>query len=66
MITAIFMVYFLNTSSVQFISDQTIFNTVEECQAYSKGIIEMQKGKMAAGESEPHTATYRCVDWANE
>lgn len=63
MITAIFMVYFLGNQTTQFIPDQTIHKTMEECQLYSEALIKMQQEKVAKGLSSPHTAQYRCVNW---
>lgn len=66
MITAIFMVFFLETNSVQFISDQTIFKTVEDCEAYSRNAIAEQQAKVTVGQSDPHKAIFKCVNWGSD
>lgn len=63
MITAIFMIYFLETNTVQFIADQAIFSTVEECNLYAEQAKASQQQKVAEGSSDPHVATHKCINW---
>ncbi len=63
MITAIFMVYFLETNTVQFIADQATFPTMEECNQYAEQAKALQQKKVEEGSSDPHVATHKCVNW---
>lgn len=63
MITAVFMIFFLGTTEVQFIADPTVHKTMEECERYSLEMKRWQQDLVAQGLSEPHVATFRCVNW---
>jgi hypothetical protein len=66
MISAVFMIIFLEGGEIQFIAEQPIFKTVEECQTYALDAIADQKALVAAGISEPHTAIYKCIEWGSD
>lgn len=66
MITAIFLVFFLEQGTVQVIADQTIFSTVEECELYANEAKEKQQQMVLQGLSDPHTALHTCINWGTD
>jgi hypothetical protein len=66
MISLIFMIIFLEGGEIQFIAEQPVFNSVEECEAYAFEAIADQKALVEVGISEPHTAVFKCVNWGQD
>lgn len=66
MITAVFLVYFLESSTFQIIADQQIFKTMEECNQYAEQAKEIQQFKVVEGLSDPHKAIHQCINWGTD
>lgn len=66
MITAVFLVYFLETGTFQILADQQVFKTIEECNLYAEQAKEIQQQKVLEGTSDPHTAIHKCINWGTD
>lgn len=66
MITAVFLIFFLEQGTVQVIADQAIFSTMEECELYAENAKADQQQKVLQGLSDPHTALHTCVNWGTD
>ena len=66
MITAVFLVLFIETGEIQIIPDQTIFTTMEQCNQYAEEAKAIQQQKAVTGESDPHRAIHKCIQWGTD
>lgn len=66
MITAVFLVFFLETGKPMLIADQAVFSTMEECNQYAEAAKAEQQQKVLQGLSDPHTAIHTCINWRTD
>ena len=56
----------IETGEIQIIPDQTIFTTMEQCNQYAEEAKAIQQQKAVTGESDPHRAIHKCVQWGTD
>jgi hypothetical protein len=66
MISAIFLIFFLETGTITFYADQTVFTSLEECNQYAEEQKAFNQAQVIAGINAPHRAIHRCVDWGQD
>ena len=66
MISAVFLIFFLETGGLMVVSDGNFFKSMEECNRYAENRIIEESEQVATGENSPHKAIYRCIDWGSD
>lgn len=66
MISAIFLIFFLDTGTIYVHSEQQIFKTMDECNQFAEAEKQRQQDLVATGQNAPHKAIHRCLDWGQD
>jgi hypothetical protein len=66
MISAVFLIFFLDTGVIYVHSEQTIFKTLDECNQFAEAEKQRQQDLVATGQNAPHKAIHRCIEWGQD
>lgn len=66
MISAVFLIFFLENNEVMIYADQQIFETMEECNLWAEGKKEIELGRVETGENSPHRSIHTCINWGGD
>lgn len=66
MITAFFLVFFFDNSTIFVHTDQQIFKTMEDCELFAETEKQRNQDLAKEGINRPHKAIHVCYDWGQD
>ena len=66
MISAVFLIFFLNTPDYMYYAAPYTFETMEECNLWAEAEKARNQEKVKSGKNSPHRAIHTCVNWGGD
>jgi hypothetical protein len=66
MISAVFLVFFLNSTDSIYYAAPFTFETMEECNLWAEAEKLRQQELVETGQSNPHRAIHTCINWGGD
>jgi hypothetical protein len=66
MISAVFLIFFLETNDSMYFADQRTFETMEECNLWAESEKERQQKLVQEGKNKPHRVIHTCINWGGD
>jgi hypothetical protein len=66
MISAVFLIFFIETGAIVFHTEQVVFKTMDECNQYAEAEKQRQQDLVATGQNVAHRAIHRCINWGQD
>lgn len=66
MISAVFLIFFLNSDKYIYFAAPNTFETMEECNLWAEAEKARNQEKVKTGKNNPHRAIHTCINWGGD
>ncbi len=66
MISAVFLIFFLNSNKYIYHAAPLTFETMEECNLWAEGEKLRQQERVKTGHNAPHRSIHTCINWGGD